>query len=71
MKDKKTNKMIIIDTEYFPIMVGIDNYSFKYNDYGSWILKLGTKYIHDKFFHSKKYHLDQQKINPYHVVEEI
>lgn len=70
IKDKKTDKMIIIDTEYFPIMVGIDNHSFKYDGYGSWIFKLGIKYIHDKFFHNKKYHLDQQQLNPYHIVEE-
>lgn len=53
MVEKHTNKLVIIDTEHFPTLVGLkEKMSFK--TYIRWYLGLARKAAHDIFFRDKK-----------------
>ena len=51
--EKETGKILMIDTEHFPTMVGFKKRP-KINSYGSWYLHLMTKFVKDRFFRTKK-----------------
>ena len=53
MVEKNTNKIIIIDTEHFPTVVGIKN-QITFNNYFEWFYFLASKCAKDWFFRSKK-----------------
>ena len=60
MLEKNTNKFVIIDTEYFPLIVGFRNKN-KTNGYVSWLIDLSLKYIKDKYGHTKNERIIIQK----------
>lgn len=51
--EKGTNKVVIIDTEHFPSMVGLRS-PFRFKTYVSYYCNLTVKYLRDKFCRSKK-----------------
>lgn len=51
--EKQTNKIIIIDTEHFPSLVGFKRRP-RITHYTSWYLHLVWKFIKDRFFRSKR-----------------
>lgn len=51
--EKKSNKIMIIDTEHFPSLVGFKRRP-RITHYTSWYLHLVWKFIKDRFFRSKK-----------------
>lgn len=60
--EKGTSKVVIIDTEHFPSMVGLTK-PIEFKNYAHWYLYLSFKCIKDKFFRHKKFRRDLQK-NP-------
>jgi hypothetical protein len=60
--EKETGKILMIDTEHFPSMVGFKTRP-KINSYGSWYLHLVTKFIKDRFFRTK-WERHQLQLNP-------
>ena len=58
--EKDTNKVVIIDTEHFPTLVGFKTRP-RINSYTSWYLRLFTKYIKDRFGRTKKERRDLQR----------
>lgn len=52
MIEKKTGKLVFVDTEHFPSNLGL-RAPLKYNDHGSWYNKLVRKYFKDNFFRTK------------------
>jgi hypothetical protein len=57
--EKNSNKIVIIDTEHFPTMVGIDK-AMNANGYVQWYIELGGKYIKTVLFRSKKQRINDQ-----------
>lgn len=51
--EKDTNKTVMIDTEYFPLLVGLKR-EMKAKTYSAWYLKLTGKFATDKLFQNKK-----------------
>lgn len=60
--EKETEKILMIDTEHFPSMVGFKSRP-RINSYGSWYLHLVCKFIKDRFFRTK-WERHQLQINP-------
>lgn len=59
MIEKSTNKIVIIDTEHLPSLVGLDE-PIKFTNYGSYYAQLAKKYIQDSLFRTKKQRRDAQ-----------
>lgn len=59
MVDKHTKKIVIIDTEHFPILVGIKD-SFDINDYVSYYCQLVLKFLRNKLCMDKKTRIELQ-----------
>jgi hypothetical protein len=53
MTEKRTGKVILVDTEHFPTMVGLKK-RFYYTSYPDWYIKLTWKYLIDRFGRHKK-----------------
>ncbi len=53
LTEKKTNKIVIIDTEHFPTLVGFKK-NTKFSGYASWITHLSAKCAKAIFFRTKK-----------------
>jgi hypothetical protein len=53
MVEKGTGKVVIIDTEHFPTMVGLKR-PINFNSYRSWYLQLSGKCFQDNFMRHKK-----------------
>ena len=51
--ERGTGKMVLIDTENFRALVGLRD-RFVVDSYIEWYLRLGKKYLKDRFFRSKK-----------------
>ncbi|MFC1842275.1 hypothetical protein ACFLYU_01320 [Candidatus Dependentiae bacterium] len=51
--EKKTNKLVIIDTEHFPSIVGLQE-GEQFENYFSWYYRLAIKCLNDMFFKTKK-----------------
>lgn len=60
MIEKETNKLVIIDTEHFPSLVGLDE-PFVFSNYTSYYVQLSQKYAKDALFQTKKNRRDAQK----------
>lgn len=58
--ERNTNKVVIIDTEHFPTLVGFKARP-RINSYTSWYLQLFTKYLKDRFGRTKKERRDLQR----------
>jgi len=54
MLEKETGKIVIVDTEHFPSMVGLKNPT-KFNSYTDWYLKLAFKCLTDRLTRHKKF----------------
>lgn len=59
MVEKKTGKVILIDTEHFPTMVGLKE-PLQYDSYSAWYCKLAYKCFIAKFSFHKKYRKELQ-----------
>lgn len=57
--EKGTGKIVIIDTEHFPTMVGLKK-PMTFKNYSSWYLQLTGKCVQDNFMRNKKYRHDMQ-----------
>ena len=57
--EKTTGKLVIVDSEHFPSMVGLKK-PLEYNSYLSWYTKLTVKCVGDYFFKSKKRRHEEQ-----------
>lgn len=51
--EKSTGKIILVDTEHFPTMVGLTQ-PMRFKSYTSWYLKLTGKYLKDRYGRSKQ-----------------
>lgn len=51
--EKETGKIVIIDTEHFPSLVGFKKRP-RITHYTSWYLHLATKYLKNRFFRTKR-----------------
>lgn len=60
MIEKSTGKIIIIDTEHFPSLVGLDK-PFVFSNYVSYYTQLSQKYLKDALFQTKKERHTAQK----------
>lgn len=58
--EKDSNKIVIIDTEHFPTMVGLDK-SMNANGYIQWWFELAGKYIKTAFMRSKQKRIYDQR----------
>lgn len=58
--EKGTNKVVIIDTEHFPSMVGLKK-PYHFHTYFSYYFNLTWKYMRDKFCRSKRDRIKAQK----------
>lgn len=58
--EKETGKIVIIDTEHFPTLVGFKKRP-RMTSYTSWYLHLLTKYLKDRFGRTKKERRDLQR----------
>ncbi|MBV8661028.1 MAG: hypothetical protein JO129_02700 [Candidatus Dependentiae bacterium] len=58
--EKNSNKIVIIDTEHFPTMVGLDK-SMNANGYVQWWIELAGKYIKTAFLRSKQKRIYDQR----------
>ena len=54
IKEKDTNKTLIIDTEHFPTMVGLRNPLY-FTTYSSWYAQLTGKFLRDTLCRTKQY----------------
>ncbi len=59
--EKGTGKIVIIDTEHFPTMVGLKE-PMVFNDYKSWYLQLSGKCIQANYGRHKKMRRDMQRV---------
>lgn len=60
--EKNSNKIVIIDTEHFPTMVGLEK-EMNSNGYIQWYIELGAQYIKTAFLRTKQKRIeDQHKI---------
>jgi len=57
--EKDSNKIVIIDTEHFPTMVGLDK-EMSANGYIQWHLELAGKYVKIAFFRPKQKRIKDQ-----------
>ena len=57
--EKNTGKIVLIDTEHFPTMIGLKE-PMNYNTYGSWFLQLSGKCFRANFMRSKKIRRNMQ-----------
>lgn len=57
--EKNSNKIVIIDTEHFPTMVGLDK-EMSSNGYIQWYIELGCKYIKTAFLRTKRERIKDQ-----------
>jgi hypothetical protein len=53
VREKDTNKIVIIDTEHFPTMLGLKTKMYAKN-YFNWLLQLSMKYVETRFCRNKK-----------------
>lgn len=60
MIEKSSEKIIIIDTEHFPSLVGLDQ-PLQFSNYVSYYTQLACKYMHDMLLRTKKQRHDAQK----------
>ena len=60
--EKETKKIIIIDTEHFPTLIGIKD-DFKINDFFTYYTRLAFKFFNNKLTFDKKARKELQK-NP-------
>ena len=51
--EKGSNKVVIIDTEHFPTMIGLKKEMHATN-YFSWYLEMGINFMKNHFFQTKK-----------------
>lgn len=51
--EKGTNKIVIVDTEHFPTLVGLKK-EMRAKTYSAWYLKLTGKFLSDNLFRNKK-----------------
>lgn len=54
MIEKNTGKIVIIDTEHFPSLMGITQFDHVYNYESTWYLHLARKYVENVYLHTKK-----------------
>jgi hypothetical protein len=66
MVEATTKKIVLIDTEHFPTMVG--NVNKHFDGYLSWYLHLMGKFCKDAFLCSKKERRDEQYASAKHPV---
>lgn len=59
MVEKSTGTIVLIDTEHFPTMVGL-NEEFEFDDYATWYCKLSSKCFRDMLLRNKKKRRDLQ-----------
>lgn len=57
--EKNSNKIVIIDTEHFPTMVGLEK-EMSANGYIQWYIELGIKYIKTAFLRTKQKRIEDQ-----------
>ena len=62
MLEKQTKKIVIIDTEHFPSVVGFQGKQGTFQSYTQWYLHLAGKCLHDTFFTTKKDFKDMQNL---------
>jgi len=53
VREKVTDKIVIIDTEHFPTMLGLKTKMYAKN-YLNWLLQLGGRYVETKFCRNKE-----------------
>jgi hypothetical protein len=58
--EKDSNKIVIIDTEHFPTMVGLDK-GMNANGYIQWYLELAGKYVKTAYLRPKQKRIQDQK----------
>ena len=58
--EKNSNKIVIIDTEHFPTMVGLDK-EMNANGYIQWWIELAGKYIKTAFLRTKQQRIQDQR----------
>ncbi len=58
--EKNSNKIVIIDTEHFPTMVGIDK-GMNANGYIQWYLELAGKYVKTAYLRTKQKRIQDQR----------
>lgn len=58
--EKNSNKIVIIDTEHFPTMVGLDK-AMSANGYVQWYIELAGKYIKTAFLRTKQKRMRDQR----------
>jgi len=59
--EKNSNKIVIIDTEHFPTMVGLDK-EMSSNGYVQWYIELGLKYVKTLLLRTKQKRISDQRI---------
>lgn len=57
--EKGTGKIVMIDTEHFPTMVGLKE-PITFDSYSSWYLQLSSKCFSDNFLRDKKFRREMQ-----------
>jgi hypothetical protein len=58
--EKNSNKIVIIDTEHFPTMVGLDK-AMSANGYVQWYIELAGKYVKTAFLRPKQKRMQDQR----------
>lgn len=61
MIEKNSKKIVIVDTEHFPTLVGLDEKPPYFNSYTSWYLYLSRKCFNDMFLRTKKTRREAQR----------
>ncbi len=59
--EKNSNKIVIIDTEHFPTMVGLDK-AMSANGYIQWYIELAGKYVKTAFLRTKQKRIHDQRV---------
>ena len=67
MLEKESGKIVIVDTEHFPSMVGLKK-PIKYHSYSDWYLKLAFKCLTDRLTRHKMFRRKIQ-LNPEPTIE--
>lgn len=60
MRERCTNKIVLVDTEHFPTMIGLKK-PLRYKNYFSWYSQLSWKCVCDNFGRHKKLRRDLQR----------
>lgn len=69
MIEKDSNKIVIVDTEHFPTIVGLREKPSRFNSYASWYMYLSRKCFGDMFLRTKKTRrIAQTRHNAMHLV---